>query len=156
MTAKLPTEKGAEQSAPSSPLTVNLSSQLPRLLKRLAVLPASPSRDELVDAVRGTLEHFDQFPILILRSQIFGWTMMVSALESEIDADASIARDTALQASKRKPRNPEVDAWIDRQLLADPFAKAPDLWGRAPSRVTDVLAFDRFSKRVTLARKRRM
>jgi hypothetical protein len=57
------------------------------------------------------------------------------------------------EASKRE-RHPEITAWIRRQLTADPGAKSPDLWGRAPNSIKDVVGEGRFRKRVTAERKR--
>lgn len=65
-----------------------------------------------------------------------------------------VARDARRQAGTRTPRRPEIDAWIDKALKADPGAKSPELWSTAPRSITDVIAEDAFKKRVTKARKR--
>jgi hypothetical protein len=65
-----------------------------------------------------------------------------------------LLRDRGRQEGTRKPRRPEVDAWIDGQLKANPAAKSPALWGDAPEWITEQIGEDRFAKRVTAARKR--
>lgn len=71
-----------------------------------------------------------------------------------LDAAPRVTRDNARQAGTRKSRRPEIDNWIDRQLRADPQAKSPALWERAPEWLTDQIGPDRFAKRVTASRKK--
>lgn len=66
-----------------------------------------------------------------------------------------VQRDQKRQQGTKKPRRPEIDQWIDRQLERTPDAKSPDLWKAAPDWITDPIAYDRFCKRVTQGRKRR-
>ena len=75
--------------------------------------------------------------------------LMLASLEPRI------VRDNKRQAGTKAPRFPECDEWMDAQLRRQPDAKAPDLWKRAPDWISDRLAYDRFSKRVTAARKRK-
>lgn len=62
-------------------------------------------------------------------------------------------RDAARQAGTRKERRPEISRWIEDRLRRNPEAKAPELWAAAPDWITDTIGRDRFSKRVTKARK---
>lgn len=64
-------------------------------------------------------------------------------------------RDKKRQEGTRKPRRPDVDSWIARQLEMNPATKSPALWNAAPEWITDQLGKDRFAKRVTAARKSR-
>lgn len=72
--------------------------------------------------------------------------------------DPSISRDDVRQAATKKPRRPEINDWIKRQLLRQPDAKSPDLWNRAPDWITDQDHFDQaikfaaFARRVTTVR----
>lgn len=63
-------------------------------------------------------------------------------------------RDARRQQGTRKPRRPEVNEWIERQLGREPGAKSPELWSRRPDWMEDQVGYDRFSKRVTIVRKR--
>lgn len=65
-----------------------------------------------------------------------------------------LQRDRDRQNGTRKPKRPEIDAWIDGQLKRNGAAKSPALWQNAPDWITDQIGFDRFAKRVTKARKR--
>lgn len=67
--------------------------------------------------------------------------------------DKALARDSARQAGTRKPRHPEVQDWINRQVARQTGETAKELWARAPYEVTDVIGFDRFQKRLSAARK---
>lgn len=62
-------------------------------------------------------------------------------------------RDEARQQGTKKERRPEITKWITAQLQAAPDAKSPDLWKAAPEWLTEQISYDRFSKRVTAARK---
>lgn len=55
---------------------------------------------------------------------------------------------------RKKERRPEVTKWITNQLTRRPDSKSPELWADAPEWLTDQIGFDRFSKRVTAARKK--
>ncbi|MBN8727601.1 MAG: hypothetical protein J0H15_07840 [Xanthomonadales bacterium] len=76
------------------------------------------------------------------------------AVAFRVRAQPSLIRDRRRQDGTRKPRRPDIDAWMDGQLRRDPDVKAPELWERAPSWIKDQVALDRFKKRVTDARKR--
>ena len=65
-----------------------------------------------------------------------------------------VKRDSDRQKGTHKPRFPECDEWMDGQLRRNPDAKSPALWRHAPDWITDRIAYDRFAKRVTAARKR--
>ena len=78
------------------------------------------------------------------------------AYRAEIeDAAESLARDRARQEGTQKSRRADIDDWIRNQLAADPTLKSPELWERAPQRITDQIAVDAFKKRVTGVRKKR-
>ena len=62
-------------------------------------------------------------------------------------------RDDRRQEGTRKERRPEITEWIETQLTRQPAAKSPELWRIAPEWLTDQIGEDRFSKRVTAARK---
>ncbi|HEY8682042.1 MAG TPA: hypothetical protein VIM06_02650 [Rhodanobacter sp.] len=62
-------------------------------------------------------------------------------------------RDEKRQAGTKKPRRPDIDQWIARQLELNPAARSPTLWNAAPDWITDYLGVDRFAKRVTAARR---
>lgn len=66
-----------------------------------------------------------------------------------------IMSDEKRLAGLRKPRKPEIDKWMDRQLSRDSELKSPEAWRRAPEWITDDIGYDRFAKRMTKARKRR-
>lgn len=67
----------------------------------------------------------------------------------------AVLRDESRINALKKPRFSDCNQWIDQQLAADPDAKSPDLWARAPDWITDRIGSERFRKRVTAARKRR-
>jgi hypothetical protein len=75
------------------------------------------------------------------------------ALAYRLQTASAVERDRKRQAGTRKPRRPKIDAWIHGQLLKDSSVKSPTLWQAAPDYITDVICYDRFSKRVTKARK---
>jgi hypothetical protein len=77
-------------------------------------------------------------------------------IEIKLGVIPRVRRDFNLQMSKRKAKRPELDKWIDQQFSADPTLKSPELWSRLPQRFKDNIGEDRFSKRVTAGRKRRM
>ncbi|MFY2765437.1 hypothetical protein [Arenimonas sp. MALMAid1274] len=62
-------------------------------------------------------------------------------------------RDARRQQGTRKPRRPEVNEWIERQLRREPGAKSPELWSRRPDWMEDQVGYERFSDRVTDVRK---
>jgi len=66
-----------------------------------------------------------------------------------------IMRDEKRLLALSKPRFPECDEWMDRQLTRDPDLKSPAAWQRAPDWITDRIEYDRFAKRMTAARKKR-
>lgn len=67
--------------------------------------------------------------------------------------DKALARDTARQAGTRKPRRPEVQEWINRQVARQTGETAKEIWDRAPYDVTDLIGWERFKKRYAQARK---
>jgi len=62
-------------------------------------------------------------------------------------------RDQKRQDGTKKERRPDISDWIIRRLGRDPAAKSPALWAEAPEWITDQIGYERFSKRVTGARK---
>ena len=62
-------------------------------------------------------------------------------------------RDEKRQDGTKKERRPEISEWIKKMLHRDPAASSPALWKDAPDWITDQIGYDRFSKRVTGARK---
>lgn len=60
---------------------------------------------------------------------------------------------SAVQKGRRKERRPHITEWISKRLNRKPDAKSPELWADAPEWLTDEIGYDRFSKRVTKARK---
>lgn len=56
--------------------------------------------------------------------------------------------------ARRKPKRPELQEWIDKQVAACAGETIKDLWRRAPDWVSDEIGFDRFTKRVAAARKK--
>lgn len=72
----------------------------------------------------------------------------------DIETEPEILRDRRRQNGTRKPRRPELQQWIDEQVKRKPAAKSPALWKTAPEWITEQVGFDRFSKRVTTARKK--
>ena len=62
-------------------------------------------------------------------------------------------RDKKRQDGTQKERRPEITEWINKKLKSNPSAKSPDLWDSAPEWLTEQIGFERFSKRVTKARK---
>ena len=74
--------------------------------------------------------------------------------------DSSIQRDILRQKGTRKPRRPEINEWIERQLRRQPDAKSPELWNRAPEWITDqdhhdvAIKYEAFARRVTNTRDR--
>lgn len=76
------------------------------------------------------------------------------AYRADIEAAAkAMRRDEHLREALRGPRRPEIDAWIGKQLSADPSLKSPQLWERAPQSIKDQIGTDRFKKRVTKMRR---
>lgn len=63
-------------------------------------------------------------------------------------------RDQRRQFGTRKERRPKITQWITKQLARRPGVKSPELWTDAPDWITDDIGYDRFSKRVTAARKK--
>lgn len=53
---------------------------------------------------------------------------------------------------RKKPKRPELQAWIEKDVARNPGSTAKDRWARAPDWITDAIAIDRFVKRVTKAR----
>lgn len=82
-------------------------------------------------------------------------THLVWTLVEQEGLIAKANRDTKRQAGPHKPKRPEIDSWIDRQLQIDASAKSPELWSGAPGWITDQIGERRFAARVTQARKRR-
>ena len=62
-------------------------------------------------------------------------------------------RDKKRQDGTRKERRPAITEWIEKKLSSNPAAKSPNLWADAPEWFTDEIEYERFSKRVTRARK---
>lgn len=86
------------------------------------------------------------------------WRLMNDIAQAEfhalyLSAADKVIRDNARQSGTRKPRNPELQAWIDREAKRTPDATAAELWDRAPDWVTDQIGIDRFRKRLSAARK---
>lgn len=75
------------------------------------------------------------------------------AVAKALDLTPKANRDDRRQEGTRKERRPEITQWIEAQLSRRPDAKSPELWRIAPEWLTDQIGEDRFSKRVTAARK---
>ena len=90
----------------------------------------------------------------LLRSVALQITQYIGDVHRD-DAIAHVLRDKRRQEGTHKPRRPEINQWIARQLERDPASKTPGLWSLAPEFITDSIGFDRFKKRVTQARKLR-
>jgi hypothetical protein len=74
-------------------------------------------------------------------------------------AEPRLVRDDKRQAGTRKPRLPDVDDWLDRQLSRDQGAKSPALWARFEAHYESMrddppIGIHRFKKRVTASRQR--
>lgn len=119
-------------------------------LQRLPPCKARPglirARAELVAAILGRKEWMQ----ILVSLHAARWR-----IEQEVFARPRIERDAKRQAGTHMERRPDVTRWIDGQLIADAFAKSPDLWARAPEWLTEQIGFDRFRKRVTERRKMR-
>lgn len=59
------------------------------------------------------------------------------------------------QAGAHKPKRPQINDWIGKQLDRNPVAKCPALWHAAPEWITDDIGIDAFRKRITAVRKLR-
>ncbi len=64
------------------------------------------------------------------------------------------AAGIAVIEGRKKPKRPEVQAWIEGDLSRHPGDTAAQRWNRAPDWITDDIGPDRFTKRVTAARKK--
>lgn len=54
---------------------------------------------------------------------------------------------------RRKPKRPALQKWIEDQIGRNENETTREIWERAPARITDEIGFDRFTKRVSAARK---
>jgi hypothetical protein len=68
-------------------------------------------------------------------------------------AKPKMLRDYKRQRGTHKQKRPELQEWID-QAVSVGRETAKELWNRAPEWITDQIGFDRFTKRVTEARKK--
>lgn len=66
--------------------------------------------------------------------------------------DPTVQRDRARQKGTQKPRRPDINEWIEKQLRRQHSAKSPALWNLAPERITDQIGYGAFAKRVTNVR----
>jgi hypothetical protein len=142
------------KASPPKLVSVTLSSQPPRLLRRLAVLPDSDQKTWLVSAINFLIDHWDQIRLQQLKTQVLAYSASVSQLEEAHELDSSIVRDQRRQDGTRRPRRPNVDQWIEKKLTGEPNAKSPDLWRAAPEWITDDIGQRAFAARVTAARKK--
>lgn len=82
--------------------------------------------------------------------------LVASALRCEPERRQELflgPRDARRQQGTRKPKRPQVNEWIERQLRRQPGAKSPDLWSRRPDWMEEQVGYDRFSRRVSDVRK---
>lgn len=73
-------------------------------------------------------------------------------LHNALEVFPLLKRDAKRQAGTRKPRRPELQVWINKEV-AKGGETAKELYQRAPQWVKDEVEIDRFVKRVTQARK---
>lgn len=86
------------------------------------------------------------------------WMMLRWKYIERTDFLVPLARaGKAIDDGRRKPKRPELQAWIDTQVSRATGETARHLWNRAPDWITDPddgIGFDRFTKRITASRKR--
>lgn len=56
--------------------------------------------------------------------------------------------------ARKKPKRAELQQWIDKQVSNRTGETAKQIWERAPQKFRDDIGFERFTKRVTAARKK--
>ena len=88
---------------------------------------------------------------------------ILSKIHQALDAEGDRYLDVLLgkagaheykrREASRKERHPEINDWIRKQLATDAFAKASDLYRRAPASVKDLVGKERFRRRVNAQRK---
>jgi hypothetical protein len=78
----------------------------------------------------------------------------VMAVARALELTPKAQRDDRRQAGTKKERRPGITEWIEQRLAGDSGAKSPQLWADAPEWITDEIGYERFSKRVTKARKK--
>lgn len=106
---------------------------------------------------RTTFELFEEGERLVAMSAGQAYWNLVNGLHGALVNRAAILTGRALDAARRKPKRPELQRWIDSQVIKAMDETARELWVRAPSWITDPddgIGFDRFTKRVTAARKK--
>ena len=102
----------------------------------------------LAPHVRGNPELISTVELLLWRHA----TMRLQYVGNE-PLTKVLKRDLDRQTGIKKPRRPDITAWIKDRLVVNRDAKGPDLWKQAPDWLTDQIGYRRFASRVTRIRK---